>query len=182
MTYCCWLMCLKHLLVLMISWRCLQDISWRRPQHNNFSFSKTSWRGFAKTSWRYLARHLEYVFLGRQKLLMLKKPSRCLEDLLKAFFKTFWRHVLNNLEDMSWRRLSDKENVYWGYWLLGKTSWLQESLEHIYVYIYNFFCLFVFGFFCFVFLFCCCFCFLFVYFFSCYFCLLSIIIIHYCRC
>ena len=65
-----------------------------RPQRNNFSSSKTSWRRLANTSRGRLedvlktSRKTSWKLLGRQKNVTLKTSSR-------------------HLEDMSWRRLED---------------------------------------------------------------------------
>ena len=95
----------KHLLVLKMSWRRLQDMSCRRLQH---VFSVTIFRlpkcleDVLKAFSRPLARLLEDIFktslrrLVRRKIVTLKTSSRHLEDLP-------WRH----LEDISWRRLQD---------------------------------------------------------------------------
>ena len=95
-------------MVLKMSSRRLQDMSWRRLQHV-FSVTilhlsrcledvlKRSWRHLANTFWRRL---------GRRKIAALKTSSRCIEDMS-------WRR----LKDMSWRHLEDimETNTYWGY-------------------------------------------------------------------
>ena len=68
-----------------------------RPQRNNFTSSKMSWR------------RLKDV-LEDEKLLRW----RCLEDVFKTcledVLKMSWRHILNT----SWRHYGDKQNTYWG--------------------------------------------------------------------
>ena len=116
----------------------LQDLSWRRLQHNNqrnnISPSITSWRrlevvlqihleDLLKTSSRHLTRRLEDV-LGDKKLLHWRR----LEDVLKTCLEDrSWRHVLKTclkgvlktcpqeVLKTSWRCLGYKQNVYWWY-------------------------------------------------------------------
>ena len=99
-----------------ISWssRHVLKTSSTRLQRINFSSSKTSWRRLAnvfKTSCEMSSRRL-----GRQKIVTLK---------------TSWRR----LEDMYWRRLGDKQDVYWNIcikpWSTNKSkSVFNKSISH----------------------------------------------------
>ena len=93
----------KHLLVLKTSSARLQR-------------NKTSCKGVLKTFWRHLTRRLEDMSrrfgrrFGRWKIVTLKKSSR-------------------RLEDMSWRRLGDKQNVYWRYLYLTNLNVYITNLD-----------------------------------------------------
>ena len=87
-----------------------------RPQPNDFTPSKTSWRHLEdvfktsrKTSWRRL---------GRRKIVSLKTSSR-------------------RLEDMFWRRLEDKQNVYWWYLYLTNLNVYVTNLCFTNLYLTN---------------------------------------------
>ena len=100
--------------VLKTSSRHVLKTSSTRLQRINFSSSKTSWRRLAnvfKTSCEMSSRRL-----GRQKIVTLK---------------TSWRR----LEDMYWRRLGDKQDVYWNIcikpWSTNKSkSVFNKSISH----------------------------------------------------
>ena len=94
-----------------------------RLQRNSSLSSKTSWRRLdvvLKTS-SCLQRRLEDISqdvlktswrrFERRKIVTLKTSSR-------HVFKTSSRHVFKT----SWRRLGDKQNVYWGYLYLTNLS------------------------------------------------------------
>ena len=110
----------KHLLVLKTSWRRLEDMSWRRPQH---IFRVTIFRySSLKTSWRHLERCLARR-LERRKIVTLKTSSRHLEDVLKTCLEDmFWRR----LEKISWRRLQDVSdaNKWWYLYLANLNVYL----------------------------------------------------------
>ena len=66
-----------------------------------------------KTSWRHLARRL-----GRRKIVTLKTSSQ-------------------RLEDMSWRRLGDKQNICWWYLYLTLLSMYLTTLYFTILYLTN---------------------------------------------
>ena len=103
----------KHLLIFKTSWRCLQDMYWRRLQNifsvTIFRFSRRLWKHLAKKSWRHLKdvlRTSQKTFedvvetswkrLGRLEIVTLKTSSRRLQDMSSR-----------RLQDTSWRCLQD---------------------------------------------------------------------------
>ena len=111
-----WKLPSKHLLVFKMSWRRLEDMSWKCLQHvfsvTNFclprrledflkTFANTTWsrledvlKTSCKTSWRRL----------KDILKMSWKMKNCYaEDVLKMS----WIQSGRPLEDMSWRRIGD---------------------------------------------------------------------------
>ena len=95
----------KHLLVFRTSWRRLQDMSWRYLQNMSWRcLQDMSWRCVQDMSWRCL-QHVNSVTtswrrLWRRKIVTLKTSSR-------------------RLEDMPWRSLGGKQNVYCEYLYLA---------------------------------------------------------------
>ena len=87
----------KHLFVLKMPSRCLQDMSWRCLQH---VFSATIFR---------LPRRLEDI-LEDEKLLRWRRLQDVLKTCLEDILRTSWRHY------------GDKQNIYWGYLYLTNVN------------------------------------------------------------
>ena len=92
-----------------------------------------------KMSWR----RLHHVF----SVTILRLPRR-LEDILQDVLKMSWRRLgrrkivtlktsWRRLEDMSWRRLGDKQNNYWEYLYLTNLNLYLINLYFIYLYLTN---------------------------------------------
>ena len=103
------------------------------------------------------SRRLQHVFKTCLEFFVFqdvfKTSWRCLEDVLQIHLedvlKTSWRHLARRLEDvledkkllrwrrledMSWRRLGDKQNVYWGYvFNHGLPANLNQYLTNLYL-------------------------------------------------
>ena len=87
----------KHLFVLKMPSRCLQDMSWRCLQH---VFSAIIFR---------LPRRLEDI-LEDEKLLRWRRLQDVLKTCLEDILRTSWRHY------------GDKQNIYWGYLYLTNVN------------------------------------------------------------
>ena len=87
----------KHLFVLKMPSRCLQDMSWRCLQH---VFSATIFR---------LPRRLEDI-LEDEKLLRWRRLQDVLKTCLEDILRTSWRHY------------GDKQNTYWKYLYLTNVN------------------------------------------------------------
>ena len=87
----------KHLFVLKMPSRCLQDMSWRCLQH---VFSATIFR---------LPRRLEDI-LEDEKLLRWRRLQDVLKTCLEDILRTSWRHY------------GDKQNTYWEYLYLTNVN------------------------------------------------------------
>ena len=93
------------------------------------------WHVISITIFR-LPRRLEDV-LEDQKLLCWRRLQDVLdtsvEDVLKTFLKTSWIHVFKT----SWRRLGDKQNIYWGYLYLTNLNVYLTNLYFTNLYLTN---------------------------------------------
>ena len=87
----------KHLFVLKMPSRCLEDMSWRCLQH---VFSATIFR---------LPRRLEDI-LEDEKLLRWRRLQDVLKTCLEDILRTSWRHY------------GDKQNTYWEYLYLTNVN------------------------------------------------------------
>ena len=87
----------KHLFVLKMPSRCLQDMSWRCLQH---VFSATIFR---------LPRRLEDI-LEDEKLLRWRRLQDVLKTCLEDILRTSWGHY------------GDKQNTYWEYLYLTNVN------------------------------------------------------------
>ena len=87
----------KHLFVLKMPSRCLQDMSWRCLQH---VFSATIFR---------LPRRLEDI-LEDEKLLRWRRLQDVLKTCIEDILRTSWRHY------------GDKQNTYWEYLYLTNVN------------------------------------------------------------